>query len=289
MSIETVRIVGTGVAASTLGLAIQSCDIEIVAVAGRHLRARDELARKLDVPAQEISETSPPADLIMLAVSDDAIELVCSEFSTGADLTGSAVAHCAGALDLAPLSPAAAAGARVGKLHPLASLAGGATRAIEIAWGIDGTDTLMDELVDLVERLYGTPIRLDKVDLAVYHLAAVFASNYALGLLGVASDLWNLSGAPLPASRALFPLVEGTIRNWEEMGLERALTGPIGRGDAKAVAAQLRALVDRAPELEPLYRALGLATAAVAARRADSDEERLSAINRILAKNAMVD
>jgi predicted short-subunit dehydrogenase-like oxidoreductase (DUF2520 family) len=284
VSIETVRIVGTGVAASALGHAIQSCDLEIVAVAGRNLRARDELARKLDVPAQEISETTPPADLIILAVSDDAIELVCSEVSTGADLTGSAVAHCAGALDLAPLSPAAAAGARIGKLHPLASLAGGATRAIEIAWGIDGSDALTDELVDLVERLYGTPIRLDKVDLAVYHLAAVFASNYALGLLGVASDLWNLSGAPLPASRALFPLVEGTIRNWEEMGLERALTGPIGRGDAKAVAAQLRALVDRAPELEPLYRALGLATAAVAARRADSDEERLSAINRILAK-----
>jgi predicted short-subunit dehydrogenase-like oxidoreductase (DUF2520 family) len=38
------------------------------------------------------------------------------------------------------------------------------------------------------------------------------------------------------------------------------LTGPIARGDWSTVDAHLAALRDRAPEVEPLYRALAKAT-----------------------------
>lgn len=283
MAITSVRIVGTGVAASALGPALLSCGIKIAAVSGRNRDAATRLARKLDAPAQEIGETEPGADLVLLCVSDGAISLVCSEISIGSDLSGTAVVHCAGALDLSPLATATAAGARVGKLHPLASLSGGPSRVLEIAWGVQAFDSLIEDLSDLVERLYGTPVRLDRVDLDLYHLAAVFASNYVVGLFGAATELWNVSGAPLSASRALLPLLEGCIGNLEELGLENALTGPIARGDARAVAAELRTLIEEAPDLEPLYRALGLATAAIASRRPGSDEQRLAAISRILA------
>lgn len=289
MTIESVRIVGTGVAASALGPAFQSCGIEVAAVSGRNRDATTSLGHMLNAPGQEITDTQPEADLILLCVSDDAVSMVCSEISIGADLSHTAVVHCAGALDLTPLASAAAGGARVGKLHPLASLSGGPSRALEIAWGVDGSDSMVDDLVDLVERLYGTPFRLDRVDLSLYHLAAVFASNYVVCLFGVATDLWNLSGAPLPADRALLPLIEGCIGNLEDMGLEKALTGPIARGDVSTIVAELRTVIANAPHLESLYRALGLATATIAGRRPDSHEERVAAISRIMAKNGMVD
>ena len=44
------------------------------------------------------------------------------------------------------------------------------------------------------------------------------------------------------------------------------LTGPIERGDWETVEAHLRAIRERRPELEPLYRALADATAELAAR-----------------------
>jgi predicted short-subunit dehydrogenase-like oxidoreductase (DUF2520 family) len=243
----------------------------------------------LDAPGQEITDSEPRADLILLCVSDDAVSLLCNEISVGADLSHTAVAHCAGALDLTPLAAASAAGARTGKLHPLASLSGGPSRVLEIAWGVDGSESLVDDLVDLVERLYGTPLRLDRVDLSLYHLAAVFASNYVVGLFGAATELWNLSGAPLAADRALLPLIEGCIGNLEDMGIEKALTGPIVRGDVSTIEGELRTVIENAPGLESLYRALGLVTASIAARQPKAHEERLGEISRILAKNEMVD
>ena len=54
------------------------------------------------------------------------------------------------------------------------------------------------------------------------------------------------------------------MRRTIENGFE--LTGPIARGDWETVQAHLDAIRERKPELEPLYRVLADATAAVAAR-----------------------
>ena len=61
----------------------------------------------------------------------------------------------------------------------------------------------------------------------------------------------STSSAP---PEALVPLMQRTIEN----GF--ALTGPIARGDWSTVDAHLDALRERAPEVEPLYRALAEAT-----------------------------
>ena len=89
-------------------------------------------------------------------------------------------------------------------------------------------------------------------DRMLYHAGAVIASNYLVTLYGCASQLLTGAGAP-PA--ALLPLMQRTIEN----GFD--LTGPIARGDRATVDAHLREIAKRAPELEPMYRALASATA----------------------------
>ena len=49
-----------------------------------------------------------------------------------------------------------------------------------------------------------------------------------------------------------------------ELGAERALTGPIVRGDEATVARQREAIAQRTPELAPLFDALADATRALA-------------------------
>jgi predicted short-subunit dehydrogenase-like oxidoreductase (DUF2520 family) len=63
----------------------------------------------------------------------------------------------------------------------------------------------------------------------------------------------------------LVPLVRQTVENWAALGPERALTGPVARGDEETVARQREAVVAAAPELEELWDALVAATKALPA------------------------
>jgi predicted short-subunit dehydrogenase-like oxidoreductase (DUF2520 family) len=97
-------------------------------------------------------------------------------------------------------------------------------------------------------------------DRAVYHAAAVFASNYLVALLAEAVRLLEQSGwTEKEAVRGLVPLAEGALANVAKRGPTAALTGPIRRGDAETVRRHLEALAEAHsdPRLGHLYRMLG--------------------------------
>jgi predicted short-subunit dehydrogenase-like oxidoreductase (DUF2520 family) len=69
-------------------------------------------------------------------------------------------------------------------------------------------------------------------------------------------------------ARELFmPLVRQTVENLAELGPERALTGPVARGDEATVEAQRAAVEETAPELLGLFDELVERTRALAAAR----------------------
>ena len=60
--------------------------------------------------------------------------------------------------------------------------------------------------------------------------------------------------------------MRGTVAQWSEGGPERALTGPVARGDHATVAAQREAVAATAPDLLPLFDQLVERTRELAAR-----------------------
>jgi predicted short-subunit dehydrogenase-like oxidoreductase (DUF2520 family) len=58
----------------------------------------------------------------------------------------------------------------------------------------------------------------------------------------------------------LGPLLSAALDNVLRHG-DRALTGPVARGDAGTVRAHLRVLAENAPDMLPAYRALAARTA----------------------------
>jgi len=77
------------------------------------------------------------------------------------------------------------------------------------------------------------------------------------------------AGAGLHAAEArtlLAPLVRQAVDNWARLGPERALTGPVARGDDATVAAQREAVAGAAPQLLPLFDELVERTQALAGR-----------------------
>ena len=103
---------------------------------------------------------------------------------------------------------------------------------------------------ELALSLGMVPFELSDDRRAAYHAAASTASNFLVTLEAAAERLAGGAGLPPDQARTLLaPLVRSTVENWAELGPERALTGPVARGDEETVTSQRAAVADTAPEL----------------------------------------
>ena len=68
----------------------------------------------------------------------------------------------------------------------------------------------------------------------------------------------------------------------ESLGVPRALTGPIDRGDSETVRGHLEAMRRRAPELLPLYGELAKQTVGAAREKGSITEDKASEILSLL-------
>jgi predicted short-subunit dehydrogenase-like oxidoreductase (DUF2520 family) len=95
----------------------------------------------------------------------------------------------------------------------------------------------------------------------------VMACNYQMTLVDAALELMEMAGIERAAALdALGPILRETTENILTEGPERALTGPIRRGDVGTILRHLAAIDDAAPETGQLYRTAGLRTVPLALR-----------------------
>jgi len=255
--VSVVGIIGAGRVGSALALSLAEKGHTVAAIASRRDNGARALARRIaGAQATSAQEVAGRCDLVFLTLPDAAVAPVASELAWRA---GQAVVHTSGALDLSVLAPAAARDALPGGFHPLRAFAlgdSGANAFAGVTIGIAGPPALSAELEALADGLGARALRIDGVDRALYHAAAVFASNFGIALLLAARRAWTLAGLPEAEARAaLAPLLAGATANASAMPLERALSGPISRGEPDTVADHLERL-RRAPDLAELYRAL---------------------------------
>ena len=194
--------------------------------------------------------------------------------------------HCSGADSLGSLEPARQAGAHVGGFHPLQTFAS-VTHAIEnlpgSTFAIESEGDLFDLLKEMATALEGDWVKLRAEDKVLYHAAAVLASNYLVTLTKMATDLWRVFDVATPeATRALMPLLRGTLNNIENVGLPNCLTGPIARGDLGTIRKHIAALEQSAPALLSAYRELGLQTVPIALGKGKIDDAKADEMKRTL-------
>jgi predicted short-subunit dehydrogenase-like oxidoreductase (DUF2520 family) len=112
----------------------------------------------------------------------------------------------------------------------------------------------LDAALGIARSLGMEPFELSDDQRPAYHAAASIASNFLVALEAAAEEVAGGAGLdPAEARAALAPLVRATVENWAALGPERALTGPVARGDELTVAAQREAVRATAPQLEALF------------------------------------
>jgi predicted short-subunit dehydrogenase-like oxidoreductase (DUF2520 family) len=277
--------IGAGTTATALAVRLSQKGCPVVAVSSRTLSSAQKLAGlvpncRVCNTAQELVDA---AELVFITTPDDVIAQVCGEVQWH---EGQSVVHCSGAHSVDILEPARKLGAAVGSFHPLQTFAD-VDQAIEnlpgSTFALEAEEPLLSTLKGLTLILNGNWVELKPGDKVLYHAAAVFTCNYLVTLVKLALDLWlDFGVSAKEATRALLPLLAGTINNIDNIGLPDCLTGPVARGDSGTIARHLSALETRSPSLLTTYKELGLQTIPIALAKGKVNEQKAEEMKALL-------
>jgi len=270
-----VAIIGLGAVGEDLARSLHRAGFPIYCLISSRIQAARTLA--IDVGAQfavSYGDKLPEGiDLLFLCVPDDAIAQVCQDLSDRSYPWDTVyVAHTSGALLSAELGPLASLGAKVFSFHPVQTFAKGQ----ESEWknifiGIEGEESGVQIGQHIAASLGGVPLLLREEDKVLYHASAVFASNFFVTVIGIATDiLGQINVNRADAVQLLTPLIQRTCQNIVESGPGPALTGPASRGDVQTVKRHAEALGNSLPDKYNIY--LELTRAAIELKRRNSPE-----------------
>ncbi len=282
---KAIGFIGAGRVATALAIGLSQHGYTVAAVSSRSFKSAQSLAATVPgcrsyPDAQSVSDNT---DFIFITTPDGAIAAVASSVKWHA---GQYVVHCSGADTVAPLEAAKKDGAITGVFHPLQTFSSPEQAIRNIpgtTFAIEAAGPLLDKLKEMATALGGKWIEIKTGDKVLYHASAVFACNYFVTLVKMATDLWQAFGISREqAIAALMPLLRGTLNNIEATGLPQCLTGPIARGDTGTIEKHLAALNIKAPGLLSAYRELGLQTIPIAIEKGGIDAGKAGELTAIL-------
>jgi len=220
-------IIGRGRVGNALMRAIEASGLLEVRGEGRRYKASSVAA----------------ADAIVLAVSDDSITSVARAIAPHLQ-RGATVLHCAGARGTDELIACEETGAAVGVMHPLVSFPG--KRSNPSLRGTTFTVHGSPRAIGVSRRIAGAcgaRVVVAQTGDAGYHAAAALTANGAVALAFVSVGvLKRLGFDKRAAERAIGGLLQSVGENVQSLGVPAALTGPIARGEAEAIAKHRSAL-----------------------------------------------
>ncbi len=246
--IQKINIIGTGNVATHLALALTSAGKEVVKIYGRKLQKAIELASKCNaLPTSDIKQISDGADLIIIAVSDDALGEILELLPKGNTLA----VHTSGSVSMDVLKPC---GENIGVFYPLQTFS--KDRGINFSEiplcletnSVENLELLKSLAISLTDHIYF----IDSLQRKKLHLAAVFACNFPNFLYSIAEDLLDENGLSFEIMK---PLILETAEKAKAISPSKAQTGPAFREDQKIIDSHLQ-MLENHKEFQEVYKLL---------------------------------
>jgi predicted short-subunit dehydrogenase-like oxidoreductase (DUF2520 family) len=197
---------------------------------------------------------------ILIATPDGAIEEIANELARigGQDLQGQVVLHTSGAMDSSVLHAARSCGASVGSMHPLQTFNGVTVPPLEgKVFAIEGDPMAVRTARKIARALGAAPSQIDARNKPLYHAAGALAAGHTLVVVEAAIQLlMSLGMKRTEAMRALLPMTQQVLQNYERLGPRAAWTGPLARGDYEVVAKHSNVLQQYSEQYRDAYDAL---------------------------------
>jgi len=276
-----VGVVGTGRAGAVVGAALRRAGHDVVACSARGDISRVRAEALLPgVRIASPGEVARSCDLLVLGVPDDALAHVVNGLVPDVR-AGQIVMHLSGRHGLGVLGPLAdiipiAA-------HPVMTFTGTSLdldRLDDCPFGITAPPEAMPVAAALVMEMGGDPVEVSDDRRALYHAALAHGANHLVTLVAQTLDLLAAAGVAEP-ERIARPLLAAALDNSLRDG-DRALTGPVARGDHATVRAHIEQMPDTG--IERTYRALALATVDRARALGTVSEPDAAALREVLSE-----
>ena len=226
-------LIGAGNVATVLGKGIYARGFIISCVISPNITHAESLAKEIHAEtfSSQIKQIPLDADWYILAVSDDAIEVVMNEMP----IVDGIVVHTSGTVSSDGLKRRFS---HWGVWYPLQTMSKERPLALEqIPFLILGNSEETLQRIELFTRMLGaTGYRMDDEQRRQAHLTAVILNNFVNQLILLAEDYGEKYRLPPELFK---PLLIETIEKSLLLGAKNAQTGPARRGDRNTIRKHL--------------------------------------------------
>lgn len=241
-------LLGSGKAATGLGLALLGNGNTILQVYSRNLKHAKLLAKDLGCGfTHKTDEIIQDADLYLLAIKDDAVP----DFLKTLKIKKGILAHVSGILgsDVFP-----ARFKETGVFYPMKSFSDKTKTDLKDALIlVEGSSKkVVDQLLILGKSLSPQVLHARNGMRMSVHLAAVFSNNFPNYLNSIAEQILKKEGLSLSV---FLPMLKSWVNNLEHNSPRKLQTGPAKRGDLKTLKAH-EMMLSNNPEIKKIYRLL---------------------------------
>ena len=265
----TINIIGAGAVGQTLGhLLVEHQVASIKSVLNQSAASSHSAIEWMGQGhvCQTLAELLP-ADIILLTVPDQQISMIAERLSHSPNLrSGTIVLHCSGALNSQALGSLRSKNCILASLHPALSFTDpklAVTQFANTLCALEGDAAAKAILQPLFTAIGATVYEIQAEQKTLYHLAAVFVTNYTVALSQQAYEQFLAAGLSQSQAKQLTDKFLTNVSENIEQAYEpkQALTGPLQRGDKVTIESHLQILQD--PNARALYVSLAKATLAM--------------------------
>jgi predicted short-subunit dehydrogenase-like oxidoreductase (DUF2520 family) len=241
--LDRISIVGSGNMALALAKAFSRIGRKPLQIIARENSATFSLFRDLNIPFAFSDTQIEPADLFIIAVSDDSIEQVSNRFSRFDAL----VVHTSGCVQAEALQ----ANKRYGVFYPMQSVSlGHETDFLEVPFFIQTNQLFDEEKLRKTAALISSKV-IDSTNemRLLMHVAAVFVSNFSNAVYTIACDFLKEKKLNFDL---LKPLIVETAAKAIEINPVEAQTGPARRNDLYTIERHQK-ILEQYPDKKAVY------------------------------------
>jgi predicted short-subunit dehydrogenase-like oxidoreductase (DUF2520 family) len=242
-----IAIIGAGKIAYSIVSALKKNGYKVSLVVSKNISSAKELSEKFRIPFYSNQFKSlKKHNIFFITVPDSQIKKVSKRLSSlKLDFPNSLFIHTSGALDVKELNILKKKKAYTASFHIMQTFPSKKIIDIKGCSGAIETESkkAKEFLLKLSHKLKLKPFFLKSGNKIFYHLAGVFASNFLVGNISASEKLLKLSKAGKMNFLSLIDsILNSTIYNVKKVGVAKALSGPVERGDYVTVQKHLKGL-----------------------------------------------
>jgi len=241
-------IIGAGRVAYSIVPSLIKSGYSVSSIISKNKKSAEALAGKYRINnfSSKLSDIPKSVNMFLLTVPDDQVEIVAKDLSRQKiSFKNSFVLHFSGLKNINSLKVLKNKGARTASLHLMQAFP--SKRAVSIKnipaaiEAINRNDFKI--LENLAMSLNLSPFKIESKYKSYYHIAGVFFLNFLAGNLYNAKQLLALNNIDeLEYLKNLGSTISSMIKSISKNGSAIALSGPVERGDIKAINHHIKGL-----------------------------------------------